>query len=738
LQLTIIGAGAIGGTIGAHLIRDGHDVLLCDADPAHVEAINRQGLSICGPVENFTVQARAVLPDGLPARITRVAVAVKSHHTAAAAELLRGRLEPGGYVVSFQNGLTTEILSAVVGPGRVLAAFVNFGADWLEPGLIMQGNIGTFRVGEPAGGLSERAVELATALPYAEPTGNILGYLWGKEAYGAMLYAGAVSDLSIADSLEDPRWRPLLLAIAREVLAQAPVHPEAFDGFDPGDLEGSLARLVAFNRGSAKSHSGIYRDLMVRKRKTEVDDLLRDLAGPLTTFTGELIHAIERGERTCEVANLELLAAYERTLRLGTPLNAVVSMFAAPARRPDGPLYGVPVAVKDMIDIAGHPRGNGNPHDMGAAPASRDAPVVTALREAGADVFAATSLLEYAAGAVHPGVPEARNPFDPGRTAGGSSGGSAALVGAGACPAALGTDTGGSIRIPAHYCGVAGFKPTFGAIDVAGVQPLSPSLDHVGILGANVAITARVFAAVTGLTAADRPATVRLGLARPELDHPDIQPPVGAALRAALDRLGQAFPAVDVDGSALAEIAGTFDDILLWEAWQVHRAQAESHPERYGPETLRLLRTASAVTGDAYQAARRRRDDLLPRAAEVYRDVDVLVTPAAPFAAPATTPPVDTPEGELEGLFTGVFNLTGDPALVLPCGWDDGLPVGIQLSAPRGADMKLLAAAALIEEVLAFPVRQASDLSNPQPDAGSVPGRPREAAQPTQMECDAT
>jgi 2-dehydropantoate 2-reductase len=724
LQLTIIGVGAIGGTIGAHLIRAGHDVLLCDADPAHVEAMNRRGLSICGPVENFTVSARAVLPDDLPATVARAAVATKSHHTAAAAELLRGRLAPDGYVVSFQNGLTTGTLAAAVGPERVLASFVNFGADWLEPGLIMQGNIGTFRVGEPAGGLSDRVRELAAALPYAEPTDNILGFLWGKEAYGAMLYAGAVSDLSIADSLEDPKWRPLMLAIAREVLAQAPVRPEAFDGFDPADLEGSLARLVAFNRGSAKSHSGIYRDLMVRKRKTEVDDLLHDLNGPLTTYAGELIRAIERGERTCEVANLELLAAYERALRLGGPLNAVVALFPAPARQPDGPLHGVPVAVKDLIDVAGHPRGNGNPHDMAGAPAVLDAPVVSALRGAGADVFAATSLLEYAAGAVHPDVPEARNPFDPGRTAGGSSGGSAALVGAGVCPAALGSDTGGSIRIPAHYCAVVGFKPSFGAIDEAGTQPLSPSLDHIGILGADVAITTSVFAAITGQEPASGSAskqasapasgpanaTLRLGLARPQLDHPDIRPGVAAALRAALAALAGAFPVVDVDASVLSEIAGSFGDIILFEAWQVHRAQVDSHPERYGPETLRLLRTASHVTQDAYQAAGRRRDDLLPRAAQVYRGVDVLVTPAAPFAAPVTTPPVDTPEGELEGLFTGVFNLTGDPALVLPCGWDDGpdggLPVGIQLSAPRGADMALLAAASLIEPVLAFDRRR--------------------------------
>jgi 2-dehydropantoate 2-reductase len=315
VQLTIIGAGAIGGTIGAHLVRDGHDVLLCDADTGHVDAINRRGLSIEGPVENFTVAARAVTPDGLPGSLGRVAIAVKSHHTAQAAALLRGRLDPQGYVVSFQNGLTVDAITAVTGPGRLVTSFVNFGADVLAPGRIMQGNVGTFRVGEPAGGeITPRVEELAQALPYAEPTANIMGFLWGKEAYGAMLFAGAVSPLSIAETLEDPRWRPLMLAIAREVLAQAPVAPEGFDGFEPDDLEGSLDRLAAFNRGSAKSHSGIYRDLVVRKRKTEVDGQLGGLRGPLTRRVVELIHSIERGERPVDVANLELLADYERSL----------------------------------------------------------------------------------------------------------------------------------------------------------------------------------------------------------------------------------------------------------------------------------------------------------------------------------------------------------------------------------------------------------------------------------------
>ena len=318
MQLTIIGAGAIGGTIGAHLIRDGHDVLLCDADPAHVDAISRGGLSIEGPVENFTVAARAVTPDGLPGTFSRVAIAVKSHHTARAARLLRGRLEPGGYVVSLQNGLTGDAITAVAGPGRLVASFVNFGADVLAPGRILQGNVATVRVGEPGGGvITPRVAELARTLPYAQATGNIMGYLWGKEAYGAMLFAGAVSPLSIAESLEDPRWRPLMLAIAREVLAQAPVPPEGFDGFEPADLDGSLDRLAAFNRGSAKSHSGIYRDLVVRKRRTEVNGQLGGLTGPLTRYVAELIHAIERGERQCDVANLAELADYERRLRAG-------------------------------------------------------------------------------------------------------------------------------------------------------------------------------------------------------------------------------------------------------------------------------------------------------------------------------------------------------------------------------------------------------------------------------------
>jgi len=311
MEVTIVGSGAIGGTLGAHMIRAGHDVTLCDADEAHVAAVRERGLVIEGPVDEFTVVAHAITPDELPDRIEHAIVAVKSLHTRAAAELLRDRLAPDGYVLTVQNGLTAHTLIEAVGSHRVISSFVNFGADVMAPGRIMQGNVGTFRVGELDGGvITARVLDLAGALPYAKPTDNVLGFLWGKEAYGAMLWAGAVSDLTIVEHLEDVRYRPVMIAIAREVLAQAPVRVESFDGFDPDDLAGSLDRLAEFNRNSAKKYSGIYRDLVVRKRKTEIDEVLRDINGPIFDKVAAIIHDIEEGRRVNERANLDELADF--------------------------------------------------------------------------------------------------------------------------------------------------------------------------------------------------------------------------------------------------------------------------------------------------------------------------------------------------------------------------------------------------------------------------------------------
>jgi 2-dehydropantoate 2-reductase len=315
MKTTIIGAGAMGGTIGAHMVRAGHEVILCDADRLHVDAINENGLRIIGPVNEFTVSVPAITPDELQEIDGVAIVAVKSHHTHSAAELLSKHLSADGYVLTVQNGLTAQVLMDAVGTDRVVSSFVNFGADYIEPGCIMQGNIGTFRIGELSGGtITQRVTELSDALPYAEATDNVLGYLWGKEAYGAMLWAGALSNLSIADSLVHPKYRSLMIAVAQEVIDQAPVKIESFDGFVPEDLDGSLDRLAAFNRQSAKTHSGIYRDLVVRKRKTEIDEVLHDLNGPIFNKIGEMIHDIEQGRRGCEVSNLDELGEFVASL----------------------------------------------------------------------------------------------------------------------------------------------------------------------------------------------------------------------------------------------------------------------------------------------------------------------------------------------------------------------------------------------------------------------------------------
>jgi len=370
VRYLVLGCGAIGGTVAAGLARDGHDVLVCDSDPAVLRAISERGLRITGPVENFTALVPAVAPADLPQRLDGpVLLAVKAHHTAAAAGLLAGRLRGDGYVVSLQNGLNAGLLADPLGAGRVVEALVNFGADVIEPGVVLRGNRATIVVGEIDGSITDRVRALAADIAGASVTGHVLGYLWAKHAYGAMLFATAVSDLPIFEVLQDTAFQPMLIELARQVLAQAPVRPMAFDGFDPADLAGSLGRLAEFNRRSAKTHSGIYRDLAVRHRPTEVEAILGPLDGPLVRRVAELVTAIEQGRRSCSRANLDLLAAYERLERLGRPVNAVVSVIGAPDRAADGPLAGRPVAVKDIIAVAGVPTTYGSPvHD---APASR-------------------------------------------------------------------------------------------------------------------------------------------------------------------------------------------------------------------------------------------------------------------------------------------------------------------------------------------------------------------------------
>ena len=700
MDYVVVGAGAIGGTVGARLARAGRDVLLCDADAEHVAAINERGLAIEGPVEEFTVSVPAVLPDDLPERLERVILAVKTQHTEAAMAQIAPRLAPDGFVLSLQNGLNPPSIASIVGAGRTVGAFVNFGADWLAPGRIFVGGRGALHVGELDGRLSDRVRLLVADLPDAEPTDNIMGYLWAKEAYGAILFATAVSDLSIADALEEPRYRSLYVRLAREVLAAATAQPESFDGFEADDLEGSIDRLVAFNRRSAKSHSGIYRDLAVRKRPTE-KAILAELDGPLLRRTLELIGEIEAGHRICEVANLELLAAHARLDELAGPLNAVVTVLGPSEHATDGPLLGIPVAVKDNIDVRGVVTTYASTVGV-PPPAEGDAAVVVRLRAAGAELLCKTNLLEYAAGSVNPAYGMTYNPLDPSRTSGGSSSGSGALVAAGVCDYALGSDTGGSIRIPAAYCGIVGLKPTYDLVPLTGVFPLSPTCDHVGTLTRTVEQAAILLGVLAGRHYTIEPVSgLRLGILRRQLEDPDVVPAVRERVLAAIEALAAAGnELIDVDFPELDLVDDALGAIVLREAYDVHRELLEREGAGYGPGTRALLERGSQIDDATYRHGLTQRERIAAAFARAFEEVDVLAGPTVAYPAPPLDPPFGTPEGDVEGRFSGPYNIAGNPAISLPCGAVEGpLPAGLQLACALGADELLLSIASIYERV---------------------------------------
>ena len=339
MQFTVIGAGAIGGTIGAHLARSGHEVLLVDSAVDHVHAIERAGLTIEGRT-TFRVRVPAVtvagLADALRGRPPEaVLLAVKAMHTAAALEPVAPLLGPESFVVSMQNGLNEKVIAGRIGAARTVGAFVNFGADYLEPGRIMYGGAGALYLGELDGRMTPRLMALGRVLreSFLENTTltpNIWGYLWGKLGYGAILFATATVDETMADVLGDLTCRPALANLAGEVVRVADaegVRSEGFDGYDPdamrfaasrdwAAIHRSLDRLAEFNRHSLKQKSGVWRDLAVRRRRTEVDHQIgpvvevarvHGLEAPLNQRLVELIHALEEGRRPMARANLDEL-----------------------------------------------------------------------------------------------------------------------------------------------------------------------------------------------------------------------------------------------------------------------------------------------------------------------------------------------------------------------------------------------------------------------------------------------
>jgi len=334
MKLLVWGAGAIGGTIGAHLARAGHDVTFVDRAEDHVTAVNRMGLRIEGPIAQFVAKAPAFLPDDLAGEFAHVVLAVKAQDTESATRELTPHLAANGYVVSAQNGLNELVIKSIVGEARTMGCFVNFGADYIEPGVIQYAGRGAVVLGEIDGRVTPRIGEMHRAFrdfdDAAIVTTNIWGYLWGKLAYGAQLFATALTNDSIADALADPKYRDVYVEVAREVMRVArarDVTPEGFNGFDPHAFapdaarevaERSLDEMVTFNRRSAKTHSGIWRDIAIRKRRTETDAQLGPIvslgaeagvAAPLVSRLIELMHEVEDGKRPQSHATLDLLRA---------------------------------------------------------------------------------------------------------------------------------------------------------------------------------------------------------------------------------------------------------------------------------------------------------------------------------------------------------------------------------------------------------------------------------------------
>ena len=371
------------------------------------------------------------------------------------------------------------------------------------------------------------------------------------------------------------------------------------------------------------------------------------------------------------------------------------------AGRDLGPLHGIPVAIKDLIEVAGMPTGYGSKVHAPRM-ASADATLVARLRAAGAVIFGKTNLLEYAYGIAHPEVGQTNNPHDTTRTAGGSSGGSAAAVAAGIVPLAVGTDTGGSIRIPAAYCGIVGLKPTYGLVPLDGVFPLSWSLDHAGPLARSVEDAAVALACLSGTPmpiAADQ-TPLRIGLIMGQFSQTDIGRPVTALVQACLARLqSQGAKLVEVECPELERANATLMTILAPEAALIHAPLLALNPAGYASGTRAQIEAAALTLATDYVAARRFQADLRGRVEALFQQVDVLLAPSVPFVAPHEDP-VIVVDQDSELLSSGFANVTGHPSLSLPCGWIAGLPVGLQLTGPIGQDQRLLSVARQVATML--------------------------------------
>lgn len=360
-----------------------------------------------------------------------------------------------------------------------------------------------------------------------------------------------------------------------------------------------------------------------------------------------------------------------------------------------GMLHGIPVAIKDLIETEDHPTTYGSR----VVPASRthkDAWIVSRLKRLGAVILGKTNLLEFAYGIVHPDFGQTNNPWDTNRTAGGSSGGSAAAVAAGLSYVAFGTDTGGSIRIPAAYCGIIGFKPTYKLVPMDGIFPLSHSLDHVGPLTQSVSDMAQVWSALRGepLTPSLSAKHLRLGALSRYINGPDIEPDVKRVITNAVDKIRSSDAEIEfVDLDSLQACDEHFINLVLPEASVVHEDLYKTQGQHYAEGTRLQITQGFDIPAVAYVRAKLYQTKLTADIDDLLDKYDALILPTAPWVAPEEDPPVTSESGDAEARRTAPFNLTGHPTLTINAGFAQGLPVGLQIVTKHHHDTQAIAIA---------------------------------------------